>query len=275
MKFVSLYIFLIFYLFSFIPIVFASAPQIIASPSGTINLDQTFTISATMSGLSKNAVYRLRIAIAEPGTTNYFGSTWNGANWYNGTPPPIQYAYFLSISTDATGSWSGDIQGKIDPDDPNFTTGSGTYDVKVGRYTQTGSSATWSETVPITIVVPDPTSLPSTPLPTAVPTAIPIQRFPTNIPKTPLPTVKPPLKITLTPVLTASILASTEAVLGSSSANIATPSPTTRVEGVVIKKQPVIFLLLGSIIVLAAAGVSSWFLFFQKKHGDEDNNDST
>src|SRR5579859_3747309 len=194
MKFLSLYLFFILFLFLqclWISPSYATAPQVTASPSGTIHLDEPFTISATMSGLSKNAVYRLRIAIAEPGTTNYFGSTWNGNSWYNGTPSPITYAYFLSITTDTNGSWFGDIQGRIDPDDPNFTSGSGVYDLKIGRYTQTGSSATWSDTLPLMVFVPEPTPLPPTPVPTQVPTAIPTQWHPTAFLKTPFPTAKP------------------------------------------------------------------------------------
>ena len=269
MKFVSLCIFFsIFFSFLFIPKhqVFATAPQITASPSGTINLDQSFTLSATMSGLSKNAVYRLRIALAQPGTTNYFGSTWNGSSWYNGTPAPIQYAYFLSITTDAQGSWSGDIQGKIDSDDPNFTTGSGVYDVKLGRYTQTGSSATWSDTVPITIFAPEPTPLP----PTSIPTPLPTEKPPTIIPKTPVPTIKLVPSI-LTPTEIASLSAD---ILGTESA-VASISPITRVAAMATQKPSVIFLIVGSIIVLAAAGISGWFLFVQKRNGTiyNDNNE--
>jgi len=252
---------------------FASAPQIIASPSGTVQLDQAFTLSATMSGLSKNAVYRLRIAIFQPDTTNYFGSTWNGGMWYNGTPPPITYAYFLSVTTDGAGSWSGDIQGKIDPDDPSFTTGSGVYGLKIGRYTQTGSSATWSDPVFITIFAPDPTPLPPTPTPSPLPTSVPTQKPPALIPKTPIPTAKTTPKITYSPSIAAS-LATIGAVLGTESARkIATPSAKTIVARSFQKKPPVIFLLLGSIIVLAAAGISGWFMYKQKYNGTLRDND--
>lgn len=161
--------------------VFAIAPIITASPSGTITLDTAFTITATMSGLSKSAIYRLRIAIAQPGTSNYFGSTYDGTIWHMGS---IADGNFVSITTDAIGVWGGDIQGKIDSDDPNFTTGSGTYDLKIGRYTQTGSTATWSDPVSIAITIPPtPTSTPTpTPTPTVSPTPTPT---PT---KTPTPT---------------------------------------------------------------------------------------
>lgn len=185
---VSLVAFILFlFSFSFVKPVFATAPTITAYPTGTLSLDTAFTVTATMSGLSKSATYRLRIAIAQSGTSNYFGSTYNGTSWYNGTPSPINYANFLTITTDAIGVWGGDIQGKIESDDPNFTTGSGTYDLKIGRYTQTGSIATWSDTVSIEIVIPPtptPTNTP-TPTPTPAPTSTPV---PTS---TPTPTLKP------------------------------------------------------------------------------------
>ncbi|MDZ4227716.1 MAG: hypothetical protein U1E54_00560, partial [Candidatus Levybacteria bacterium] len=170
---------------------FATAPNITAYPTGTISLDTSFTITATMSGLSNNAIYRLRVASPQSTTsTTYFGSTYDGATWHMGS---IADGNFISITTDANGVWGGDMQGKIDSDDPNFTTGSGTYDLKIGRYTQTGSSATWSNSVSVTITVP-PTPTPTLTLtPTAAPTSTPTPTptaSPTNAPtptKTPTP----------------------------------------------------------------------------------------
>lgn len=162
--------------------VFATAPIIISSSVDSLNLDTSFTVTATMSGLSKSSVYRMRLALAQPATSNYFGSTYNGTSWYNGTPSPISYSSFLTITTDGNGAWGGDIQGKIDADDPNFTTGSGTYDLKIGRYTQTGSTATWSDSKSVIVVVPPtptPTNTP-TPTPTATPTPKPATPTPTK-----------------------------------------------------------------------------------------------
>jgi hypothetical protein len=169
---------------------FAAAPVISSYPTGTLSLDVSFTITATMSGLSKNAIYRLRVAIAQPGTSNYFGSTYDGSSWHMGS---ITDGNFFNITTDENGAWGGDIQGKINPDDSNFTTGSGTYDLKIGRYTQTGTTATWSDPVSVSIVVP-PTPTPTpTPSPTLTPTHTPT---PTNTPTptktpTPTPTLRP------------------------------------------------------------------------------------
>ena len=213
-------IFFILFLFLFLfssKNVFATSPQIVAFPSTTIGLDQIFTISATMSGLSKNAVYRLRLALAQSGTSNYFGSTWSGANWYNGTPSPINYADFLTITTDATGAWWGNMQGEVDADDPNFTTGNGTYDVKVGRYTQTGSSATWSDPVNIIISIPpQPTDTPVPPTPTSLPS--PTHAIGTTISQqiSAAPTIRP--LSTPTSMLSPTTISSFGAVLGTGSA---------------------------------------------------------
>jgi len=170
----------------FVNPVFATAPVITAYPTGTLSLDTPFTVTATMSGLTNNATYRLRIAVAQPGTSNYFGSTYDGGAWQMGS---ITDGNFVNIVTDGNGSWEGDIQGKIDSKDPNFTTGSGTYDLKIGSYTQTGTTATWSDSVSITITVP-PTPTPTlTPTPTPTPTP----------PPTPTPTPSPTQESTIIP----------------------------------------------------------------------------
>lgn len=87
-----LFLFFLFLLLLFNPVnhVFAAAPTISNVPS-SVNIDEAFSISVNMSGLSDNTVYRLRVALSPSGTTNYFGSTYNGTDWYNGTPSPIDY----------------------------------------------------------------------------------------------------------------------------------------------------------------------------------------
>ncbi|MDO8619242.1 MAG: hypothetical protein Q7R49_04850 [Candidatus Daviesbacteria bacterium] len=120
----------------------SAAAPVISNPPTTIDTETEFSLFVSMSGLSSNTIYRLRIALATTGTSNYFGSTFSGSSWYNGTPSPINYANFLSITTDSSGGWSGTLQGKIESSDPNFPGTSGTYDLKVGRYTENGSSPT-------------------------------------------------------------------------------------------------------------------------------------
>ncbi len=213
-KIVLIAFLLFLFCFSFVEPVFATAPTITAYPSGTLSLDTSFSVTATMSGLSKNAIYRLRVAISQSGTSNYFGSTYDGAVWHIGS---LADGNYISITTDGNGAWGGDIQGKIDSDDPNFTTGSGTYDLKIGRYTQTGSTATWSDPNSISIVVPPtptPTNTPTpTPTSTPAPTSTPVPTS-TLTPK-PTPTSTP----TPSPTLVPSPTASASSVLGESIGN--------------------------------------------------------
>lgn len=148
----------------------ATPPVILSSPQD-IKVDSEFTITATMSGLSKNAVYRLRIALSRPDSHSYFGST----EGYNGSPSPIDYSKFKSITTDNFGSWNGEVKGKVENSDPNYKDKDlKSFDLKLGRYTQNGSSATWSEIVKINLENPNP----STPSPVPIPkkTEPPVQQ---------------------------------------------------------------------------------------------------
>ena len=218
MKAVIVFITALFFLYFTNP-VFATAPVITAYPTDTLSLDIPFTVTATMSGLTKSTTYRLRVAVAQSGTSNYFGSTYDGGAWHSGS---ITDGNFVNVVTDGNGSWGGDIRGKIDSNDPNFTTGSGTYDLKIGRYTQTGTTATWSDPVSITVIVP-PTPTPAltpTPTPTPMPTSAP-----TPTP-TPTPTKTPILGSTIIPTSTpASEQPVSASVLGDNVVNQPTVSP--------------------------------------------------
>lgn len=251
--------------FYFPGVSFASAPQISSFPTGTLQINQEFTVSATMSGLSKNTIYRLRIAIAN--ASNYFGSTWNGTNWYNGTPSPIDYANFLSITTDNTGAWWGDILGEIDGSDPNMPTDSGNYDLKVGRYTASGTSATWSDAVSVAIVFPTPTSIPATPTNTPIP--------PTNTPLPKIPTATPITKIMLTtPTVALNAYAneaSFGAVLGTQSASPTkkeTPTPSVMHQQNSQEKNNLLALimLIAGFCLLAGCGI---LVFLQTEKGQQ------
>lgn len=277
--FTSLFLFSLFFFFYPRP-AFATAPLITAYPTGTISLDTSFTVTATMSGLSKNSVYRLRVALAQTGTTTYFGSTFDGTNWHYGS---INDGNYIGVTTDDAGAWGGDVQGKIDSDDPNFTTGSGTYDLKIGRYTQTGSTATWSNIVSVDITIPPtptPTNTPA-PTPTSAPTNTPA---PTPTP-TRTPTATPTPSPTKSPIPTPTLVLPTE-VLGESteSASIAElasktrPTKTLRSETKILGEKTsifpkiligigLIFLLSCGILIFRSTGKGKmlWEKFIQRK----------
>lgn len=270
---------------------FATAPNITAYPNTAISLDTSFTVTATMSGLTNNAIYRLRVAIPQSTTsTTYFGSTYDGATWHMGS---IADGNFISITTDGNGAWGGDIQGKIDSDDPNFTTGSGTYDLKIGRYTQTGNtSATWSNSVTITITVP-PTPIPTlTPMPTPTNTPTPTTASsPTSAPtptptRTPTPTPSPAKTLTPTPILNPPISSAQENVMpasvlgentqpggfslptdtGSSNENALTPNKPESTNNNWFQK---ISIFVGIVFILACAIL----MFWRMKKGELTQNE--
>lgn len=263
-----LFSFLIFILLGSSSFSFAVSPQIIAYPTSLIGLGSPFTISATMSGLSKSSIYRLRLTLAQSGTSNYFGSTWNGTSWYNGTPTPINYANFYSITTDGAGAWWGDVQGEIDADDPNFTTGSGTYDLKLGRYTQTGSSATWSDPVSVVVSIPpQPTNTP-----TPIPTSTPMPPTATLRPQAPTPTKLSSSLSTLSPtlLLVPSVSSSFGAVLGTSSARPTAENRPTLIAAqadhrqITVNMIPVVLILIG-FLLLGSCGI---LIFLQTEKGN-------
>jgi hypothetical protein len=69
---------------------------------------------------------------------------------------PIDYSKFLSITTDSGGSFTGIIKGKVETSDPNLPSGASAFDLKVGRYTETGTSATWSNILSVNLNIPSP-----------------------------------------------------------------------------------------------------------------------
>ena len=109
---------------------------------------QEYEIEATMSGMTQNATYFLRVGFSKEGETKYFGSTWTESGWYDGTPSPIDYTKFYRVSTDETRSWLGKVKTTLSLPDGYE---SGSYVLKVSKYTEVGSGPTWSNEVPVTL----------------------------------------------------------------------------------------------------------------------------
>lgn len=131
--------------------VFAAPPVIISFPE-RVEVEKEFIIQATMSGLTKNSSYRLRIAFSDPGGRSYFGSTEGSDGYYNGSPSPVDYTKYKTITTDEKGNWTGEIKGKVENNDPHYNDKTEKqFELKLGRYTSSGSSATWSEAVKVNI----------------------------------------------------------------------------------------------------------------------------
>ena len=167
---------MIFILVSSAGWVFASPPVILSYPEN-IKVEEEFTLTASMSGLTKNGAYHLRIAFSKPETHVYFGSIED-----QGT-----FSKYKNITMDDKGSWSGEVKGKVENSDPSYKDKElKTFELKLGRYTENGTSATWSESKLINLEnlnppanSPNPTQKPQPastkpPVPTIIPQKTPI-----------------------------------------------------------------------------------------------------
>jgi hypothetical protein len=200
-------------------------PKSVSAVSITINnfpstiSSDNFLVEATISGAT-NATNYLRVDLYKEGTSNYFGETFNGSDWYIGSEGKNFFPVQIQNS-----SASASIYAQLGNPSTTYYPGPGAYKMKIRRYTASGSYSSTDIQTPVDIQItytfptPTPTESPSptqTPTPTSAPT-------PTSTPvKTPTPTIQKtptPTKI-ITPTATIS------AVLGDStdSASIDTAS---------------------------------------------------
>lgn len=149
-----------------------------------------FEFKAKVEGAQSGTNY-LRVSFSEidPVTNkskfNYFGYTFNGSDFYNGSDHTLHYP----VNIDSSGKWEGTVKGKIDVNDSAFK-GTGNYVLKIRRYTQSGSNPIHSNEVSINVnVSSSPTPSPSssaTPTPTAYTSSIAssifvVENVPSNI----------------------------------------------------------------------------------------------
>lgn len=201
--------------------VFAAAFAFSGTPD-SISDDQSFSvnINLSVSGSSGNNYY-LRGDFSHVDTpTSYFGYTKNNlGEWYN-AEPTLDHTQLYKVIMQSDGTWVGSIEVKPDISNSKYK-GTGNYNFKIRRYTSTGQSSTWAETVSQIAIVSSvaPTSYPTssptqaptptrTPTPTKTPTSTPTVK-PTATPKIPTPTKTPiptpsPIKSQPTAVLIAS-----------------------------------------------------------------------
>lgn len=232
----------IYFLFSPSP-AFAATFTFIGAPS-SISDTESFSVNVILSvSGSAGKSYYIRSAFSHPDSpSSYFGYTKNNAGtWYNGTPT-IDYTQFYKVVMDNSGQWTGSIETKTDSTSTAFK-GTGAYNFKLARYTETGSGPTWceSEATGCTIVSISIAAPTSTPTPTPTPTNTPT---PTKTP-TPTPTTKPtattkPATPTSTPIKSASSIPTKSiveentkredktptSILGETTAVSLSPSPT-------------------------------------------------
>lgn len=198
---------------------YAVSTSITAYPN-TIS-ESPFTINASISGAGAGTNY-LKIELFKDGTTNYFGETFNGVNWYSGS----LYSQYLPITIQSGVTWSGSIQARTGEPTSTEYDGSGIYKIRVRRYTQGGSYTSTEATgsaVVIHIYLPTPTpSLTKTTTTTNTKTPTPIKITTTN-----------PTKATATPIQTKTTPNPTThqtAILGTQTATTEASPETTNIK---------------------------------------------
>lgn len=245
----------------------------------TVNINQypqtitqdPFTVSASISGATNGTNY-VRVDIYKEGSTNYFGETYNGADWYSGS----DYHQYLPIII-ANGQWTGTIQGSLGSPSTSEYDGMGAYRIRLRRYTGGGTTnATEADnsSVSITIVVPTPTPTPTntpTPNPTSPPTATP---KPTVTP-TPVPTTKSSPSPSISHILaiaTDSADASKEGDLSASDEATLSPTSLQKVAGVHTSVLPNMLLIIAGVMVIGC-GILFSYKFRKQKDGQDSNDE--
>ena len=143
--------------FVFVPKSFAVSVSFINFP---INIkDENFTVTASISGASLGQNY-LRVDLYKDGTSNYFGETFNGSNWYSGSEGKL----YFPVTIDSSKAVLATVTGRLGDPGTDYL-GTGTYKLKIRRYTSSGSQASDQQT-PIDIQInfstptPEPTLSP-------------------------------------------------------------------------------------------------------------------
>lgn len=193
----------------FIPLESALAVSVeVSGLPQTLNIEDETVVNVKVTGAQSDTSNYLRGAFYLPGTTSYFGYTFNHiGDWFNGSPSDPKK--FLQIQINSQGEWEGELKVKPDSADSGFK-GNGNYSFKVGRYTENGTAvSTWSNELGVSLTGSEPTptwtpTLTNIPTPTKAPT-------PTKTPiptKTPTPSKAPTNTPTPTPNTTSKLVSS-------------------------------------------------------------------
>jgi len=149
----------------FAPPIHAVTVSILNSPS-TVSSDP-FEITAQVEGASIGTNY-LRVDLYQDGTSNYFGDTNNGTEWYSGSDGKQYFPIEIIDDNPTIATLSARLG------EPTFTEylGPGNYKLRLRRYTASGSSGSGDlQSVDLGITYERPPS--PTPTPTTTPTPSP------------------------------------------------------------------------------------------------------
>ncbi len=234
----------------------------------TIDQNQEFEVPLVFECQNCSSDSYIRAAFYTAGNSNYFGFTQvSDGSWINAPGGSCTKYPVISAATLHEGTWSGKL--KVKPDTGSaYYNGPGEYLFKVGRYTGSCSSPTWSgeKTIAITGPTHTPTPAPTpsnTPTP-FVPTSTPIS-IPSNTPTaiiTPTTIVMTLSHMSISPSHSIEVQSSNAAILGISESNDDIASLPIGTESAVLQTKPIIISLL---LIATGFGLLSG-LFAWKKH---------
>ncbi len=112
-----------------------------------INSDREFEATIILKVDKPNTKFYLKGAFRKGDSLNYFGETYSGSEW---TKNGSSYSGQLKIETNSEGKWEGKIKVRPDSQDSGFD-GSGSYNFKIGRYTDSGNGPVWSNEISLKI----------------------------------------------------------------------------------------------------------------------------
>lgn len=139
------------------PTISSKTPTIFTQSNAPNSPDSntSFSVLVQLQNVDPNKLYYLKGAFKKDGSSNYFGKTNVGGVWVLNSQ---KYSSHFSITTDSSGSWTGNLTILPDSEDSGFTD-SGTYIFKVARYSQDGDGPTWSNESTIQLTkIPTPKS---------------------------------------------------------------------------------------------------------------------
>src|SRR5579864_3257122 len=111
---------------------FLSVVIVVNSFPSSISTDP-FNVAVTITGAASGTNY-LRAELYKDGTENYFGETFNNTDWYSGTTGTQYFSVPISgASTSAT------FQVRMGTFSQTQYSGSGSYKLKIKRYTSSGN----------------------------------------------------------------------------------------------------------------------------------------
>src|SRR5258706_6771329 len=106
-----------------------------------------FNVDVLVTGAGNGTNY-LRVDLYKDGTTNYFGETYNGSDWYSASTGTSYFPVQIQNS-----SGSATVQAQLgNPTVTNYP-GPGSYKLKIRRYTSSGSQSANDTQTPVDIQI--------------------------------------------------------------------------------------------------------------------------